>query len=105
MIYSIIVAEKAKKDIIDIFEYITFELYAPQAAANLINKLETAIKSLETMPFRFIKYANKNPKLKDIRMMSVDNFLVFYCPNKEDGIVNVFRVIYSGRDIDEVLDN
>lgn len=35
--------------------------------------------------------------------MPVDNYLVFYIPDKGTGIVTVIRVIYSGMDIESQL--
>lgn len=35
--------------------------------------------------------------------MAVDKYLVFYIPDKEEGIVTVIRVIYEGRDIERQL--
>ncbi len=57
------------------------------------------------MPFRFVKYSSKTPELSETRIMNVENYLVFYIPNKDEEVVNVIRVIYGGRDIDEVLGN
>ncbi len=37
--------------------------------------------------------------------MPVDNYLVFYIPDKNTGIVTVIRVIYAGRDVDNQLNN
>ena len=36
--------------------------------------------------------------------MSVDNYLVFYIPDRDAGIVTVIRIMYAGRDIDSQLD-
>lgn len=41
----------------------------------------------------------------DLRVMPVDNYLVFYIPNKDTGIVTVIRVMYAGRDVDNQLNN
>ena len=35
--------------------------------------------------------------------MPVDNYLVFYIPNKDAGIVTVIRVMYAGRDVAKQL--
>ena len=32
--------------------------------------------------------------------MPVDNYLVFYIPDNDAGIVAVIRVMYAGRDVD-----
>jgi toxin ParE1/3/4 len=37
--------------------------------------------------------------------MPVDNYLVFYIPDKEAGIVTVIRVMYAGRNVDDQLKN
>ena len=36
--------------------------------------------------------------------MPVDNYLVFYIPDKETGAVKVIRVMYGGRNVDEQLE-
>ena len=35
--------------------------------------------------------------------MPVDNYLVFYIPDKDAGIVTVIRVMYAGRYVDSQL--
>ena len=37
--------------------------------------------------------------------MPVDNYLVFYIPNKDTGIVTVIRVMNAGRNVDNQLNN
>ena len=38
-----------------------------------------------------------------LRVMPVDNYLVFYIPDKNTRIVTVLRVMYAGRNIDKQL--
>ncbi len=35
--------------------------------------------------------------------MPVDNYLVFYCLDRERCVVTVIRVMYAGRDVDSQL--
>lgn len=42
---------------------------------------------------------------RGLRVMPVDNYLVFYIPNKDAGIVTVIRVMYAGRDVDRQLND
>ena len=35
--------------------------------------------------------------------MPVDNYLVFYIPDDDAGIVTIIRVMYAGRDVDSQL--
>ena len=36
--------------------------------------------------------------------MPVDNYVIFYIPDKTKKLVTVIRVMYSGRDVDKQLD-
>ena len=37
--------------------------------------------------------------------MSVDNYLVFYLLDKDEGIVIILRVMYAGRNVDKQLES
>ena len=39
-----------------------------------------------------------------MRVMPVDNYLVFYVPTHDDTTVTVTRILYGGRDIDRQLE-
>lgn len=60
--------------------------------------------SLDQMPERFRVYDKEPWKSRNLRVMPVDNYLVFYIPNHGDSIVTVIRVMYGGRDVDRQLD-
>lgn len=49
-------------------------------------------------------YDRKNWRDRNIRIMPVGNFLVFYVPTHENSTVTVIRVMYGGRDIDRQLE-
>ena len=58
---------------------------------------------LDTMPDRF-RECDKEPwHSRGLRIMPVDNFLVFYIPDSKHGIVTIIRVVYGGRDVDKEL--
>lgn len=40
---------------------------------------------------------------RGLRVMPVDNYQVFYIPDKDAGIVTVIRVMHAGRDVDSQL--
>ncbi len=50
--------------------------------------------------FRYVKEPWHS---RGLRIMPVDNFHVFYIPNKETTIVTIIRVMYGGRDINPEL--
>lgn len=54
--FDVQISEQADKDLRDIFEYIAFELLAPENAAGQLDRLEDAISKLDNMPEKFRRY-------------------------------------------------
>lgn len=104
MIYKINITIQAKADLRGIYEYIAFTLLAHEIAAGQLNRLEEGIMSLSEMPMRFREYENEPWKSRGMHIMPVDNFVVLYTPDEENGVVTINRVMYSGRNIDGQLD-
>ncbi len=100
MSYEIRMTPQAQNDLGGIFEYIALTLQSPQNAAGQLDRLEESIDSLDQMPERFHMYDKEPWRSRNLRMMPVDHYLVFYIPNHEEETVTVIRVMYGGRDID-----
>ena len=105
MIYEVTTTEQAESDLRGIYEYIAFELLSPDNAAGQLDRLEEHIIGLETFPEKFRAYEKEPWKSRGLRVMPVDNYRVFYIPDKDVGIVTVIRVMYNGRDVDNQLVN
>ena len=103
MNYEVRLTTQAENDLRGIFEYIAFDLQSVQNAAGQLNRLEQSIASLDQMPERFRVYGNEPWSSRNLRIMPVDNYLVFYIPDHEEQIVHIMRVMYGGRDIDGQL--
>ena len=103
MIYEVRMTPETKNDLRGIFEYIAFDLQSLQNAAGQIDRLEKGISELNQMPERFRKYEKEPWHSRNLRVMPVDNYLVFYIPDQTTGIVTVIRVMYGGRDADRRL--
>ena len=103
MIYEITITEQAEADLRGIYEYIAFELLSPNNAAGQLDRFEEHIMELEEFPKKFKPYGKEPWYSRGLRVMPVDNYLVFYIPDKDAGVVTVIRVIYSGRDVDSQL--
>lgn len=101
MKYEIILTEQADTDLRCIYEYIAFTLLEPGIAAGQLERIEKGIMSLDEMPERFREFEKEPWRSRGLRQMTVDNFIVFYIPETEDKTVNVIRIMYGGRDIDE----
>lgn len=85
-------------DLRGIYEYIAFELLSPDNAAGQLDRLEKNITGLGDFPEKFRLYEKEPWRSRGLRVMPVDNYLVFYFPDRDAGIVTVIRVVYAGRD-------
>ena len=103
MIFDVQISEQADRDLRGIYEYIAFELLAPENAAGQLDRLENAISKLDHMPDKFRRYDQELWKSRGLRVFPVDNYLVFYILNEETRIVTVIRVMYGGRNIDKEI--
>ena len=103
MTFDVQISEQADNDLRGIFEYIAFELLAPENAAGQLDRLEEAISKLEHMPERYRRYEREPWQSRGLRVFQVDNYLVFYILDIETKIVTVIRVMYGGRDVDKEL--
>lgn len=103
MNYKINLTPKSQSDLKEIFRYIAVDLQSIQNATGQLDRLEKAISSLEQMPERYRVYDKEPWRSRNLRIMTVDNYLVLYVPNKEERTVTVIRIMYGGRDIDSQL--
>ena len=105
MNYSIVLTETAQADLSAIFRYIAMDLQSVQNANSQLSRIEKAITSLDQMPERYRVYDRKNWRERNIRVMPVDNYLVFfYVPTHDDLTVTVMRIMYGSRNIDRQLE-
>lgn len=103
MTYSVKITEQAEFDLKSIFEYIALDLQSLEIAVGQLERLEKSIMGLNVMPERFRLYEKEPWHSRGLRIMPVDNYLVFYIPDHEVKTVYVIRVMYGGRDIDAHL--
>ena len=103
MIYEIEVSEQDDSDLRGIFEYIAFELQAPENASGQLERLEEQILSLDTIPERYRKYEKEPWETRGLRVLPVDNYVILYIPDSDKKVVTILRVMYAGRDIDNQL--
>ncbi len=103
MIYEVIITEQADADLREIYEHIAFKLLSRDNAAGQLARLEKQLTGLEKFPEKFRRYEKEPWHSRGLRVMPVDNYLVFYISDQEAGVVTVIRVMYSGRDVDTQL--
>ena len=105
MNYEVKLTPNAKQDLRSIFEYIAYELKSVQTAAGLLDRLDKEIASLNQMPERFRVYDKEPWRSRNLRIMPVEHYLVFYITDNENKTVTVIRIMYGGRDIDKQLNS
>lgn len=99
--YKLRYLKLAHSDLLDIVSYISDQLYAPQAATDLVDKLDKVISRLEQFPFSGHPYANKQKLEDEYRILVVENYLVFYVVY--DSVVEIRRIIYGKRNYQDLL--
>jgi len=96
--YKIELAVKAKKDMRDIHAYIANHLKEPGIADKMLDKIEAEILTLKTMPLCHAVERDEQLRLRNLRKIIVDNYLVFYTVHEKSATVFVVRVLYARRD-------
>jgi toxin ParE1/3/4 len=102
-VWKIVYSEHAEKDLRDIYEYIAVSLLEPGIARNLTKRIMNAIAKLDQIPLRHRLFEKEPWHSKGLRVLPVDNYIVFYLPVDALKTVVVVRIMYGGRDIGEQL--
>ena len=99
--YKIKYLPLALDDLKKIVRYIALSLEAPQAAENLIAKIDKELLKVADNPYHCHLYVSPEKMNYEYRVLNVNNYSLFYVV--EDNIVEIHRVIYSKRDIPRIL--
>ena len=105
MSMRIVYTDTARRDLREIYEYITYSLLAPKTAQSITDSIMTKIRSLDEFPERSPLWKDEPWHSQGVRFMTVKNYLVFYTVQSESGTVSIARIIYGGRDISRQLED
>lgn len=105
MKYSILITEKAKRDVNEAADYIEYVLFNPEAADDLLDEVERSLNKLSHMPDKY-KVVN-DPVLASwgIRMKVINNYIAFYVVDVNSKTVTIIRFLYGKRNWISVLSN
>ena len=103
MIWKVNYTEDSEQDLQDIFTYISDILLEPVTAERQTNRIMDAVESLDHMPLRYSLYDKDSWHTKGLRVLPVDNYLVFYFSDESQGTISIIRIMYGGRDIEKHL--
>ena len=93
----------ALDDLKEIIRYIARELEAPRAAENLLLKIDKELQKIVRNPYRCHIYISPEKLKYEYRVLHVNNYSLFYVIEKEKIVIH--RVIYSKRDIRQILED
>ena len=95
--------EDAEQDLQSIFDYVTNILLEPVTAKNQTDRIINAVDTLDHLPLRFRLWEKEPWRSKGLRVLPVDNYLVFYLPNEPQKSIDIIRIMYGRRDIETHL--
>jgi addiction module RelE/StbE family toxin len=100
-VYKIHYLPLALNDLLDIAQYIAYNLESPKAAENFLSKLDKEVLKIADNPFRCHSYSPPEKLKYDYRVLHIDNYSLFYEVESEK--VEIHRIIYSRREILRIL--
>ena len=90
--YTIEYLPIAKSDMVEIAKYIGVKLANPEAAEDLAD-----------MPYKCPVYIPVKPLRHEYRKLIVQKYIMFYWVDEDKKRITIARVIYSGRDYENLL--
>ena len=101
--YRVKVTGHARISILEIAEYILFELKAPNAANNFVKLIEKSIESLNVLPERFILVQEEPWNILGIHRMIIKQYSIYFWINDNSNVVYVTDVVLSKREQIQIL--
>lgn len=95
--YEVIITEKAKQELRDIYDYISKSLMEENTANKLIDKIEKDLLQLEDIPEGFNVIENHLNKNFEYRRLPINNYVAIYRVDKKAKEVYILRIVYGGR--------
>ena len=97
---TLVYSPLSRRDLDEIFDYISRELENPVAAHETVNAILDGAESLEGFPF-VGSLVEGIPFLKEYRFLPVRNYLIFYRVTESQIFVD--RILYKKRDYSQLL--
>ena len=79
--YSVQYSPKAMDDLLAIYTYIAAHLQVPEAAKKQVNRIRETIRSLDTMPSRYVPVDWEPWRHLGMHKVTVDHYVVYYVVN------------------------
>ena len=95
--YEIEFTEECRKEIDEIYEYISEKLVAENSAKKLMRKMRDAVMDLSETPNLYMKIEKKDRNKREFRRMVIDNFVVLYTVDENSKKVYIAHMHYGRR--------
>ena len=95
--YKVVYLPIARRQLEEAVAYIAENLCAPDAADDLINAVDEAVRALSEMPYRHALYPLLFAMKREIRFVPVRNYNLFYVVNEDQKTVEIWRLIHQLR--------
>lgn len=93
----------ARKDMVDIVQYISRDLDNPDAAGKLARELVKAAEDVLTFPYGNPVHMSIKPLKHEYRKIIVKNYIMFYWIEEKTKTVTIARVLYCKRNHKKLL--
>ena len=90
-----------RNDLQEILTYISFQLYNPTAAENLLDAVERAILERTSCAEAFEPYQGKKIRVHPYYRIYVGNYTIYYIVDA--GVMEVHRILYNKRNANDLL--
>lgn len=102
---EIVYSPESLDDLINIYSYISSILHEPDIAVSQVNRIRNSIRNLDRMPLRH-RIVDWEPwHSMEMRIFPINNYDIYYLVNSEQAIVQIVRIFYSGRDVQNIINN
>ena len=100
--YQIRLSPRARDNIIDIGDYISYSILEPLLSKRFIKDMKQSILTLRHFPYRY-PTINPNDNRPDIHCMPFKNYNIFYSIDEDIHIVTILRIGYNKRNWSQIL--
>lgn len=101
--YKVLYLPAALDDMRAIYSYIAFSLKAPDTAEKMIKRILENVRSLSSMPNRYVLVDWEPWRSMGIHKLPVEKYIVYYSADENSMTVKVIRVFYGGRNVESII--
>jgi toxin ParE1/3/4 len=101
--WKVVYSKKANQNLEEIYNYIAEVTLELDIAKRQVARIKEAADSLNLMPKSHHLHYDERLRVKGVRVLLVDKYVVWYIPDEKKKHVKITRVIHNKRNIDNVL--